>query len=299
MKAMRTASLFIVLSLLFGASSLLAGTGSAFKDKAYLICGYDDAADNTDVIILVQYNSDQNTVCLLQIPRDTYFNHGYGQNKLNQLYAHKLLSGEGSEAAMNTLVSELGEAVGISIAGYIGISTEVFCEVVDALGGFSVDLPQEVLIYGANGDVIQKFEKGRGFLNGADALILARNRKGYPGGDLARLNVQSLMIKGFFDRVADGVSYSQGVRFIKAINKANTNISLLKAMRGALFDLAEISGAELKILRLPGTAQTLYGVSYFVVDRPKARELIIHNFKKINGVFDPKNAFLVNQNPDD
>ena len=51
-----------------------------------LFFGLDDAAMNTDVICFASFDPENNTIAFVQLPRDTYYNFGGTQNKINQLY---------------------------------------------------------------------------------------------------------------------------------------------------------------------------------------------------------------------
>ena len=55
------------------------------KDKyVFLVAGFDEAAENTDVLFTVSYDADKSEARVAQIPRDTYFAFGKVQNKINQ-----------------------------------------------------------------------------------------------------------------------------------------------------------------------------------------------------------------------
>ena len=87
--------LFLALSLLFLVTiffygSPAFGTGGdellgEGKRVTVLCLGLDDAAANTDVILLLTLDPERQTVSVLQIPRDTYFSSKTPQNKINQL----------------------------------------------------------------------------------------------------------------------------------------------------------------------------------------------------------------------
>ena len=53
----------------------------------FLILGHDKVAKNTDIIMIVRCNIDENTISIVQIPRDTYVNvSGKKSHKINALY---------------------------------------------------------------------------------------------------------------------------------------------------------------------------------------------------------------------
>ena len=71
--------LLLVLSII-GTTTVYASGNSNNSDSdgdfTYFVAGLDDAGNNTDVMILVRYFAKNNSVMLIQIPRDTYFS-GY------------------------------------------------------------------------------------------------------------------------------------------------------------------------------------------------------------------------------
>ena len=58
-------------------------SGRYKQDKyVYLVVGFDEAAENTDVIFTMSYDTKTNTAYVAQIPRDTYYKFGNGQKHI-------------------------------------------------------------------------------------------------------------------------------------------------------------------------------------------------------------------------
>ena len=130
--------------------------------------GFGDEA-RADTMMLMRVHVPSRTVSLLSIPRDLYVDvPGYGGEKLNAAYANG-----GLPLAIRTVRS----VTSVDVNHVMQIDFDGFREVVDALGGVTIDNPY--LVESGN----QKFEgrkwrfrKGRITLNGRNALAYARVR---------------------------------------------------------------------------------------------------------------------------
>lgn len=85
---------------------------------------------------------------------------------------------------------------GISAQQYVVINFDGFIQLVDALGGVEVDLPEVVV-----DDPYGYFPAGKQTLNGEQALRLARVRKQY--SDLIRTDNQTLILQAIFRKLQD------------------------------------------------------------------------------------------------
>ena len=88
----------------------------------YLVVGFDEGGENTDSIVLMNYNSFTNSFSLMQIPRDTYFAHGESGVKINRLFAYYLNKGYDRESALNALCSDISDSLGISCSEFLIIT---------------------------------------------------------------------------------------------------------------------------------------------------------------------------------
>ena len=141
----------------------------------FLLCGYDEAAHNTDSIIVANYDRDSECVSFLQIPRDTYYNFSSGYNKINQYVPNMVASGETISDAMQSFTDEISKALGIKIDGYAGYTMEAMANIIDDLGGIDVNLPISVSGIDLNGEKVI-LNKGKNHLSGNEAIIFVRYR---------------------------------------------------------------------------------------------------------------------------
>ncbi len=115
---------------------------------------------------------------LLSVPRDSYVEiPGYGFNKINAAYA---LEGPA------LMVDTVEQATGLAIEGYVEIGFDGFVEVVAAVGGVRMCLPEPVVEERSDLDLAAGCQE----LEGKDALNYVRMRYADPRGDLGRVERQ-------------------------------------------------------------------------------------------------------------
>jgi polyisoprenyl-teichoic acid--peptidoglycan teichoic acid transferase len=135
-----------------------------------------------DAIHIVAVNPKREIVSILGIPRDSYVSiPGAGTGKINGALAI------GGPELMVRTVKRL---TGIHIDAYVLTGFAGFEHMVNAVGGFSIDIPYRMddAASGAH------FRRGPTHLSGRRALALARNRHDAPGGDFGRSKNQGLII---------------------------------------------------------------------------------------------------------
>ena len=153
------------------------------QDEAFymLIIGSDARGEGepsrSDVIMLTRVDPSKGIVTLVSIPRDTMIYRDDGSiEKINAEYNY-------GPAATVRAVSEFA---GVDIAHYVEVDFEGLEQVVDALGGVKVDIPNDIIA--KNGGI--SFSAGEQVLNGEEALSYARNRYDVVGGDFGRAQAQ-------------------------------------------------------------------------------------------------------------
>jgi LCP family protein required for cell wall assembly len=264
----------------------------------YLIAGLDDAAENTDALLLVSYNSSDNTASVIQIPRDTYCDYGGSQNKINGLYPFYKSSGLTPDKAMEKTADFIADNFGLEIDGYLALTTDAFIDAVDAIGGVTVVLPYDFVYNDKNPNNSFVLNKGENVLNGRQAEIFVRHRKSYITGDLGRLDAQKIFIDGLYNTVTKKIEYDALFDALGSIRKGLiTDFSAIDFVVMILKHSSKFRDTEITYLTMPGEAvKDTDGIWYYVLNKNSVNTVISEHLFSV-GDFDEKRVFTNNEKP--
>ena len=154
-------------------------TSSFKKPFSVLIIGVDSSKDgvtsgyNADVLLLMTFNPKTLNATLTSIPRDMYIKTACSNGKYRRI--NTTTWGSSASCAVNT-VEDLFD---INIDYYAKVNFKGVVQLVDAVGGITVDVPYSFCEQNSSrkwGKNTVFVEKGIQTLNGEQALALARNR---------------------------------------------------------------------------------------------------------------------------
>ncbi len=265
---------------------------SAPEVLTYLVFGMDDAAENTDVLMLVTLNLEQKTLTCLQLPRDTYYQFGGSQNKVNQLFAYARWKGQNREEAAQTLCDSLVFSLGIPVCGYVGVTTSAFREIVDALGGIRMDLSEDFVFDDGTEAGTICLPKGQTLLDGATAEKFVRFRKAYKRGDLARLDAQKMFLSSFVKTVknADALSLITVASIVQ--KNVISDLSILENAKNYLQNRDIFNSLTMTYATMPGEAMlSKTGLSYYILNKNGCRD-VLFRCTGIVSDFDPECRFV-------
>lgn len=159
--------------------------------KNFLIAGKHGSL--TDTLILANLNEANGSVSLLSIPRDLYID----GRKINSIYASDGLA---------ALEQNIESITGQEIDNHILIDMYAFIDVVDYLGGVTVNLAEPIMdpTYKTFDNGVWStmyFSAGEHTLNGKQALRLARSR--FTSSDFDRAARQQLILGSLKDKLAN------------------------------------------------------------------------------------------------
>lgn len=215
-----------------------AGTGSeeirpqqVWPEKRYLnvlVLGVDSRPDggdqNADVIILARLDLEEHTLRSISLPRDLQVEiPGHGPGKINGAYGIGLEENPGSRVAGVAKVRDTIEYnFGVMIDEYVMIDFEGFTNVVDAVGGIDITVPEKIVDeayptedYGTRLLVI---EAGRQHMDGETALSYARTR--HQDSDDKRRERQMLVIQALLEQGQEIGSLTRIADLINAVSDA-------------------------------------------------------------------------------
>ena len=299
MKRIFAALLFIAIIVALntsnGFSSCVEAVASANDESlvTYMLCGYDDAAENTDSIVLASYSFENNTMAFIQVPRDTYYA-GVPYSKINSIYPAAIAAGKPRKEALGELRCAVSRALGVHIDGCIGYTMQTFVALIDAIGGVELVMPSPFSIKDSGGEVILSLSAGKNSLSGSGALAFVRARNGYTTGDLGRIDAQKIFLSAFMHKIKNDVGITD---IIKACISTSDGWTL-DAKIGDLFKIiaknrGRISEIATKYANLPGSQmQTSDGIWYYCAASAPSDALFAMLSIPRCGSFDPDGVLL-------
>jgi LCP family protein required for cell wall assembly len=231
---------------------------------SFLLIGVDERKGDrgrADSLIVLTVNPNKKSIEMVSIPRDTRTEIvGKGkEDKINHSYAFG-----GVEMTMATVEKFLD----IPIDYYIKVNMESFKDIVDAVGGVTVNNPFAFTYEGAT------FPKGTITLDGAKALKYSRMRYDDPRGDFGREDRQKQIIEAVINKGATFSSLANYDDILNAIGKnikTNLTFEQMKAIQANYKDARQ----HIERLYLKGKGTKINGIYYFIV--PEQERLSLSN----------------------
>ncbi len=216
-----------------------------------LIIGSDaregDTASRADVIMLARVDTADARITLVSIPRDTMISREDGSlEKINALY----------NLGPAPLVSAVSEFAGVDIAHYVEVDFAGVEEVVDALGGVTVNVPETY----SSGSYT--FTKGEMTLNGAQALAYARERHHVSGGDFGRAQAQRQIVTAIVRQVLASGPTEMPFLITRLAESVSTDLSVPDIIGYALHIGEAGEAPTIYSAIVPSYAYNVGGVSY-------------------------------------
>lgn len=242
---------------------------------------------NYDVIIVVSYNFKTQESALISIPRDSYILNAC-TNKKDKI-THT--GWYGAECLTKTLTKYLG----IEIDKYMLIDFEGLIDVVDSIGGVTINVDQRIEEQDENRnfDNMIVIEAGEQKLNGREALAYLRHRKTLVDGVYGRSNHQEQFILAMINQLAKPSSWFRINGFLRTVqDSVLTNLSgnsLITYYNDASLILSQKGVEALMPERLEFKTQDamIYTPSfgknlYYTIIESKSLNEVKEKFKSIN-----------------
>lgn len=273
-----------------GNTALLGNPNADRSASAFtvLLLGIDNRANQltlqrTDTIMVLHVNLKTGKMYLMSVPRDTRVElAGYGIQKINA--AAEFEGGPlGTVQAVNNLL-------GTNIRYYVLTNFNGFKDVIDALGGVEIDVP-EAMHYEAS-DVHINLKPGLQWMNGTEALDFVRFRE-FQLGDIGRTMDQQMLLKAVAKRI---LSPAGLVRLPIALPQLSKAVLTNLPARDLLYFVSvarRLDAGSPSVLSetLPGDYLTVGGISYWYVipqDAVAAYAALIRGHLMPGAPFDPK-----------
>lgn len=233
-----------------------------------LFAGVDKDGLRTDSIIYAKYDTINNKLYMMSIPRDTYTTNPLATNKINSIYYGGKYTKE--------FVREIEELLDVQIDYYAIIDFDTIPAVVEEIGGLTITLDDEIWkLNKKTGEWYFVFPKGEQTLNAKQVETLVRNRD-YADGDISRGKMQRKVLTSLIENMMSKKNILKLPSIANVIlDNTNTNVTVREAMK-YISEIKEININEIVSVNMPiqDIAYVVNGTSCVLVDKKEARRII-------------------------
>lgn len=261
----------------------------------FLVIGRDTGGGgNTDTILLMAYDCQNQKLNVMSIPRDTLVNVSWDIKKINSVYN---CYGAG-EKGINALGKEIAQLVGFVPDFQVILEWKALGELVDALGGVTYDVPRNMYYVDPSQNLKINIKKGLQKLNGSQAMQVVRFRdgpNGYANGDLGRIETQ----QGFLKAVVSQCLSIQNVTKINDLarvftDNVKTNLTINNLAWFADKAMGSLSVDDVSFCTMPCQNGRVWSRNYhqklsYVV--PKTQELVSLVNERFNPYIDDLKSY--------
>lgn len=256
----------------------------------------------SDTIMICSYDPKTQNASLLSIPRDTFIGNSRKKattsDKINAVY------NSGGKDPKKTLEA-VNKITGLNIEYYLLVDTKALVELVDLIGGVEFDVPIDMKYSDYEQDLHIDLRAGHQKLTGKQVEGLTRFRHNQDGStysydygieDFGRMKTQ----RNVMTAIAKQTIKLKNVKEIGNILdiagkyvKTNINIGTLKDY---IPYAVNMNTENIRTEQLPGVAEYVNGISFFLYNEEKAEDLINEMFKGItNEDINEANTNQINQ----
>lgn len=187
-----------------------------------------DAPDLTDTILIASIDLQTQAASLLSIARDTYVGNASDNSKINGVFSRAKNSAlyndknndQAEDAGIKAAISAVRNIAGVPIHKYVLTDYKAFRDVVNALGGVDITVPEAIY----DGYTGWRFPAGKQTMNGDKALQYARTRHGSDRGDFDRTENQRRLLVGMRQKATSTGIVANPVRLNSLANAVQKNI---------------------------------------------------------------------------
>jgi len=243
-----------------------------------LLLGADagDGHTRTDTMIVVSIDPKTKDVNMLSIPRDTKVKIQGQTHKINAAHAIG-----GSDLA----VEEIESLLNVSIPYYIKVDFQGFKHLVDLVGGVEINVDKRLRYTDRAGETYINIPAGLQRLDGQQALNYARFRHDALG-DLGRVKRQQVFMQALLHELLKPEQIFKWPAMIRESGnylETNLNVSELSSLAAK----AKLSDREIKVVTIPGVPQYMQGISYFIPDTLRLKQLVQTEILREDSALDP------------
>lgn len=234
----------------------------------------DKAGTLTDVMMVMRYDTNNQTVGVVSIPRDTLVARQKGN-------PHLVYGGGGAEQR----IKDVSDMLGVPIDCYVKVNIKGFIKLVDYLEGIDFYVPCDMNYDDPEQDLHIHYKEGMQHLNGQQAMEVARFRKNNPDengkstgySDTGRTETQQKLLIALAKKVLSWNNLTRINGFVEIFNdNVDTDLSLNEMLYFASQAMGLDPSTGVETATLPGRGDGIYrGYRYcYELDPEETLELV-------------------------
>lgn len=229
-----------------------------------------DNTMRTDTMMLLSIDPKTKTGFILSIPRDTRVHvEGLAKkfNKINEVHAI---------GGVSYTIKSVKALLGIEINHFVKVDYQAVNKTVNDIGGVEVNVPMDMSYDDpyAKPPLHIDLKQGPQILDGDKAMQFLRFRHGYANQDLGRIESQQKFIQALMDKLLSPESIVHITDYIDTFSQyVQTDLEFSDMLKIASKAI-EIKPYNIKKAVVPGKADYLYGISYFIADEEQIKTQI-------------------------
>lgn len=256
-------------------------------NKTLAVFGVDEDGVRTDVIFVVNYNSETGKMRVISVPRDTKVDWTMEQQSIVEMKKgynittsklNEMTSYGGMENIRRLTMAQIEDMLDIQIDNYVIITLDAFKQIVDAIGGVEVNVPDiggKGFNYDDNSQNLHiHLQPGVQLLDGEAAEGLVRFRKGYAEGDVGRIKTQQIFLEAFAKKITSPSIITKVPNIINTVMNTVTTDVKLSEIPGYLSYMNSLKAENLTFNIVPGDGEYIGGKSYYIVDEAALPEFM-------------------------
>ncbi len=213
-----------------------------------------------DVIIVATIRPDDKEVSLFSIPRDTRVTvEGHGKDKINHAMAY---------GGIPLITDSIEKLLEIQIDHAVKVNFDGFINVIDALGGVNIDVPEKMYKPLEAIDLLPGYQT----LYGEDALAFVRWR-GDGLGDYGRIARQQQFIAALTEKVKN-MSVGQALDVLDAVMDSIETDMTVREMTSYATNLIGLNSEKVHTYSFVGGSVYINGVNYVEPDMEEIRAIV-------------------------
>ncbi len=233
----------------------------------------------SDTMLLVRFDPEKDSVTVLSIPRDTKaLIPGRGVAKINEANA---IGGPAKAAETVSLLLD-----NVPIDRYVRINIQGVEKLIDALGGITIHVPQDMKYTDHSQHLYIDLKKGKQHLDGKKAIDFLRFR--YDAyGDIGRVQRQQSFMRALIEQTLNPKTILRMPEILRIIRAhIDTNLTTNELIALAAF-AAQKNKSDIKMLLLPGDFNSPKEgeLSYWLPNRARIREVMASYFGQDSGYY--------------